>query len=279
MRLPTRTPRARHLAGAPRPIDWAELPAEEPAPAPRPEPLGIDVPLDIDIDAADAWDESFDQPRARVARSRVAFAVAVTLAALPLLVLDNFPATADTGTDGGTSQQPPEAVEESDGALSVEVDIDPPLHGTIDLDAPTTLITVAPPTVFVATPVTTVAIAPPTTAAPSTTTSTAVARVAPPTTPAPTTTTVAIKTYSPDPGDPATWEQLARCESGGDWGANTGNGYYGGLQFSLTTWQGLGGTGYPHEATKASQIEMGKRLQARAGWAAWPGCSRKLGWS
>jgi hypothetical protein len=100
------------------------------------------------------------------------------------------------------------------------------------------------------------------------------------TTAAPTTTTAPARTtVSPDPGDPATWDTLAKCESGGNWSANTGNGYFGGLQFSLATWQTLGGTGYPHEASKATQVEMGRRLQARSGWAAWPGCARKLGWS
>ena len=54
--------------------------------------------------------------------------------------------------------------------------------------------------------------------------------------------------------------------------------YYGGLQFSLSTWQGLGGSGYPNEAPKATQIELGKKLQARQGWDAWPTCARKLGW-
>lgn len=73
------------------------------------------------------------------------------------------------------------------------------------------------------------------------------------------------------------WHALAQCESGGRWHINTGNGYYGGLQFSLSSWRWVGGTGYPHEASVATQIEMGRRLQARQGWGAWPACSRKLG--
>ena len=73
------------------------------------------------------------------------------------------------------------------------------------------------------------------------------------------------------------WTSLAACESGGDWGANTGNGYYGGLQFSLSTWQAMGGSGYPHEASAATQIAMGQRLQASQGWGAWPGCAAELG--
>ena len=59
---------------------------------------------------------------------------------------------------------------------------------------------------------------------------------------------------------------------------NSGNGYYGGLQFSLATWQDVGGAGYPHQASKAEQIKRGKILQARAGWGQWPGCSRELGY-
>lgn len=73
------------------------------------------------------------------------------------------------------------------------------------------------------------------------------------------------------------WDRLARCESGGNWQANTGNGYYGGLQFSLRSWQAVGGTGYPHEHPRATQVAMAERLRAVQGWGAWPACSRKLG--
>jgi hypothetical protein len=73
------------------------------------------------------------------------------------------------------------------------------------------------------------------------------------------------------------WDQLAQCESGGRWDVDTGNGYYGGLQFSLASWQAVGGSGYPHQHTRAVQIEMGERLKARQGWGAWPHCSRTLG--
>ena len=73
------------------------------------------------------------------------------------------------------------------------------------------------------------------------------------------------------------WRSLAECESGGNWQSDSGNGYYGGLQFSLPTWQAVGGVGYPNEHSREVQIEMGERLQARSGWAAWPACSRRLG--
>ena len=82
-----------------------------------------------------------------------------------------------------------------------------------------------------------------------------------------------------DPEDPASWDRLAGCESGGNWAINTGNGYYGGLQFSLSSWQAVGGTGYPHEHSRETQIEMGKRLYySGGGWSHWPGCTRSFGW-
>jgi LysM repeat protein len=77
--------------------------------------------------------------------------------------------------------------------------------------------------------------------------------------------------------DGSVWDQLAQCESGGNWSINTGNGYYGGLQFSLSSWQAVGGTGYPHEHSREEQIRRGEMLQARQGWGAWPSCARKLG--
>jgi Transglycosylase-like domain len=73
------------------------------------------------------------------------------------------------------------------------------------------------------------------------------------------------------------WDRLAQCESGGNWSINTGNGYYGGLQFSLSSWRAAGGSGYPHKASRAEQIRRGERLKARQGWGAWPSCTSKLG--
>jgi len=125
-----------------------------------------------------------------------------------------------------------------------------------------------------------------TTAAPATT---AAPTTAPPTTAAPrptTTTTTAPPATSAssdggyaydDPRSTQVWYDLAQCEAGGNWSIDTGNGYYGGLQFSLGTWESVGGTGYPHEHPAATQIEMGRRLQARQGWGAWPHCSEELG--
>ena len=73
------------------------------------------------------------------------------------------------------------------------------------------------------------------------------------------------------------WDKLAKCESGGNWSINTGNGYYGGLQFSLSTWRAYGGSGLPSNASREQQIAIAKKVQADAGWGAWPACSRKIG--
>ncbi len=74
------------------------------------------------------------------------------------------------------------------------------------------------------------------------------------------------------------WDQLAQCESGGNWAINTGNGYYGGLQFNLQTWQGYGGPGYPHTASRETQIAIATKLRdANGGYGAWPHCSAQLG--
>ncbi len=77
-----------------------------------------------------------------------------------------------------------------------------------------------------------------------------------------------------------TWNRLARCESGGRWHINTGNGYYGGLQFSRSTWRAFGGRRFArnaHRATKAEQIRVAERVRRHQGWRAWPTCSRRLG--
>jgi resuscitation-promoting factor RpfB len=73
------------------------------------------------------------------------------------------------------------------------------------------------------------------------------------------------------------WDRLAECESGGNWSINTGNGFYGGLQFSLSTWRAYGGTGMPHEASREEQIAVAERVQDGQGWGAWPACTAKLG--
>jgi len=73
------------------------------------------------------------------------------------------------------------------------------------------------------------------------------------------------------------WLALAACESSLDWAADTGNGYYGGLQFLPSSWELVGGTGLPSEAHPLEQIARAERLLAIQGWVAWPVCSVKLG--
>ena len=73
------------------------------------------------------------------------------------------------------------------------------------------------------------------------------------------------------------WDRLAQCESTGNWSINSGNGFYGGLQFTLSSWRAVGGSGYPHQASREEQILRAKKLQAIQGWGAWPVCSSKLG--
>jgi resuscitation-promoting factor RpfA len=77
-----------------------------------------------------------------------------------------------------------------------------------------------------------------------------------------------------------TWNRLAQCESGGDWHINTGNGYYGGLQFSDSTWDSFGGGRYASRAdlaTRAQQIQIAEKVLDGQGWGAWPACSAELG--
>lgn len=76
------------------------------------------------------------------------------------------------------------------------------------------------------------------------------------------------------------WDSLAKCESSGNWATNTGNGYYGGLQFSYATWHGYGGgayADYPHQATREEQIAVAERLRDARGYQPWPACRAELG--
>ena len=102
-----------------------------------------------------------------------------------------------------------------------------------------------------------------------------------------TTTTVrsAPRAANYQPGDGSRWDQLAQCEAGGNWAANTGNGFGGGLQFmhqrSYSTWLSFGGGDYaahPWDASREQQIAIAEKVLASSGLRAWPGCSRKFGW-
>ncbi|MGH3960725.1 transglycosylase family protein [Mycobacterium sp.] len=68
------------------------------------------------------------------------------------------------------------------------------------------------------------------------------------------------------------WDAVAECESGNDWSANTGNGFYGGLQFKQSTWDENGGVGSPADASREQQIAVAQRVLATQGPEAWPKC-------
>ncbi|WP_328934566.1 MULTISPECIES: transglycosylase family protein [unclassified Streptomyces] len=80
--------------------------------------------------------------------------------------------------------------------------------------------------------------------------------------------------------DSGVWDRIAQCESGGNWHINTGNGYYGGLQFSAGTWRAYGGSAYAataDQASKSAQIAVAGKVQRAQGWGAWPVCSVRAG--
>ncbi|MCF8587122.1 transglycosylase family protein [Gordonia sp. HY285] len=72
------------------------------------------------------------------------------------------------------------------------------------------------------------------------------------------------------------WDAVADCESGGDWSINTGNGYYGGLQFSQETWAANGGSGSASDASREEQIRVAENVLATQGPGAWPVCGAYL---
>ncbi len=72
--------------------------------------------------------------------------------------------------------------------------------------------------------------------------------------------------------DSVNWDAVAACESGGNWAINTGNGYYGGLQFTMGTWHSNGGAGSPHAASREEQIRVAENVLQSQGIGAWPSC-------
>jgi uncharacterized protein YabE (DUF348 family) len=85
---------------------------------------------------------------------------------------------------------------------------------------------------------------------------------------------------TPAVGDGSAWDRIAQCESGGNWSINTGNGYYGGLQFDKRTWDAYGGdeyAAYPHQASREQQIAIAEKVKAGRGgsYSAWPVCGKK----
>jgi len=82
------------------------------------------------------------------------------------------------------------------------------------------------------------------------------------------------------PSEWTVWDDLAECESGGNWAINTGNGYFGGLQFLGSTWVAYGGREFAARAdlaTREQQIVVAERIREDVGFRAWPACSRKYG--
>ncbi len=84
---------------------------------------------------------------------------------------------------------------------------------------------------------------------------------------------------APSVASGSVWDRLAQCEAGGNWAANTGNGYYGGLQFNEGTWHAYGGQGLPHQNSREQQIAIAQKMVDRNGgsYGAWPHCSSVLG--
>jgi resuscitation-promoting factor RpfB len=80
---------------------------------------------------------------------------------------------------------------------------------------------------------------------------------------------VLVGTKEPAIANVGLWDKIAACESGGNWAINTGNGYYGGLQFLLSTWHAYGGTGRPDQQSKAAQIAVAERVRKASGLGAW----------
>jgi LysM repeat protein len=79
------------------------------------------------------------------------------------------------------------------------------------------------------------------------------------------------------PASATNWDAIAQCESSGNWSTNTGNGYYGGLQFSQSTWKAYGGTGSAANASREEQIAVAERVLQGQGLGAWPVCGKKGG--
>jgi hypothetical protein len=75
--------------------------------------------------------------------------------------------------------------------------------------------------------------------------------------------------------DSVNWDAVATCESGGNWHTATGNGYYGGLQFTMGTWKSNGGSGSPHQASREEQIRVANNVLKSQGIGAWPVCGRR----
>ena len=203
-----------------------------------------------------------DSPRGSSARRAVFGGVAGIALLLGPVVLANVIVPGDSAGDAVETAESGTSLAALRRSAAAAADT-PPSDALVAMRTTTTT---APPTTTTTEPPTTTTTEPPTT--------TTTAPPPPPTeNPAPPSSGGGFG----DPGDYATWDALADCESGGNWAINTGNGYYGGLQFSAATWQSVGGTGLPHEHSRETQIHFGQVLQARSGWGQWPHCAAELG--
>ena len=191
--------------------------------------------------------------RRRALEALVAAGVVVALVAAPLV-----------GEAGNSSASTAVRTESLPIAELISIDTEDAAGAEPVSATPTTQ--AAPPTEDASVPQPTVAPAPAAAPAP---------QAAPAPSPAP----------EPEPAAPAVpadsvWDALSICESGGNWAMNSGNGFYGGIQFMHSTWVNMGGrrfAEYPHEATREQQIAVATELQARYGWGQWPACTAKLG--
>lgn len=89
------------------------------------------------------------------------------------------------------------------------------------------------------------------------------------------TATAAVVFATPASADSVNWDAIAQCESSGNWAINTGNGFYGGLQFLPSTWWANGGTGMPQNASRAEQIRVAENVLRTQGIGAWPVCGAR----
>jgi resuscitation-promoting factor RpfE len=86
---------------------------------------------------------------------------------------------------------------------------------------------------------------------------------------------MALATGTANADSGVNWDAVAACESGGNWSIATGNGYYGGLQFTMGTWRANGGSGSPHLASREEQIQVAENVLRTQGIGAWPSCGRR----
>jgi len=86
---------------------------------------------------------------------------------------------------------------------------------------------------------------------------------------------LALATGTANADSGVNWDAVARCESGGNWSIATGNGYYGGLQFTMGTWRANGGSGSPQHASREEQIRVAENVLRSQGIGAWPVCGKR----